>query len=90
MLRSGHRFADRTLARFCAKLLDLLPTVWRFVVTDGIEPTKTHAERLLCRGVLWRTCACGCSNAAGCHFVERMLTVVQTRRLQGRSVLRYF
>jgi hypothetical protein len=26
---------------------------------------------------------------AGCRFVERMLTPVQTRRLQGRSVLRY-
>jgi hypothetical protein len=25
----------------------------------------------------------------GCRFVERMLTVVQTRRLQGPSVLRY-
>jgi len=25
----------------------------------------------------------------GCRFVERMLTVVQTQRLQGRSVLGY-
>ena len=31
----------------------------------------------------------GCHSAAGCRFVERLLTVVQTRRLQGRSVLGY-
>ena len=41
------------------------------------------------RGVLWRKNAFGCQSEAGCRFVERMLTVVQTRRLQGRSVLDY-
>jgi transposase len=44
---------------------------------------------VLRRGVLWRKNAFGCHSAAGCRFVERMLTVVQTRRLQGRSVLSY-
>jgi transposase len=70
-------------------VLELLPAVWRFVVTEEIEPTNNHAERLLRRGVLWRRNAFGCHSAAGFRFVERMLTVVQTRRLQGRSVLRY-
>ena len=40
-------------------------------------------------GVLWRKNALGCQSEAGCRFVERLLTVVQTRRLQGRSVLGY-
>ena len=31
----------------------------------------------------------GCRSAAGCRFVERMLTVVQTLRLQKRPVLDY-
>ena len=52
------------------------------------EPTNNHAERLRRRGVLWRKNAFGCHSAAGCRFVERMLTAVQTRRLQGHSVLR--
>jgi transposase len=39
--------------------------------------------------VLWRKNAFGCHSAAGCRFVERMLTVVQTLRLQGRPVLDY-
>ena len=44
---------------------------------------------MLRRGVLWRKNAFGSQSEAGCRFVERLLTVVQTRRLQGRSVLGY-
>jgi transposase len=89
LLRAGRRCADAKAATFCANVLGLLPAVWRFVVTEGVEPTNNHAERLLRRGVLWRKNAFGSHSEAGCRFVERMLTVVQTRRLQGRSVLGY-
>lgn len=89
LLKAGRRCADAKTATFCANVLELLPAVWRFVVTDGVEPTNNHAERVLRRGVLWRKNAFGSQSAAGCRFVERMLTVVQTRRLQGRSVLSY-
>ena len=50
---------------------------------------EDYAERLLRRGVLWRKNAFGCHSAAGCRFVERILTAVQTLRLQGRPVLHY-
>jgi transposase len=89
LLRTGCRCADPKAATFCANLLALLPALWRFVVSDGVEPTNNHAERLLRRGVLWRKNAFGSHSEEGCRFVERLLTVVQTRRLQGRSVLRY-
>jgi transposase len=89
LLKAGRRCADAKAAAFCANVLALLPAVWRFVVTDGIEPTNNHAERLLRRGVLWRKGSFGCASERGCRFVERLLTVVQTRRLQGRSVLGY-
>src|SRR5262249_39068161 len=89
LLESGRGCADTKAAAFCENLLDLLPAVWRFVVTEGIEPTDNHAERLLRRGVLWRKNAFGCQSAEGCRFVERILTAVQTLRLQGRPVLRY-
>jgi transposase len=89
LLNEGRGCADAKAAAFCANILALLPAVWRFVVSDGIEPTNNHAERLLRRGVLWRKNAFGCHSDGGCRFVERLLTVVQTRRLQGRSVLRY-
>jgi len=37
--------------------------------------------------VLWRKTAFGCHSESGCRFAERILTVVQTLRLQKRSVL---
>jgi transposase len=89
LLQRGRRCADSKAAAFCENLLALLPAVWRFVVTEGIEPTNNHAERLLRRGVLWRKNAFGCHSAEGCRFVERILTAVQALRLQGRPVLSY-
>jgi transposase len=89
VLKGGRRCADAKAATFCVNVLELLPSVWRFVVSEGVEPTNNHAERLLRRGVLWRKSSFGCSSASGCRFVERLLTAVQTCRLQGRSVLQY-
>jgi transposase len=54
-----------------------------------VEPTNNHIERLLRPGVLWRKNAFGCHSEAGCRFVERILTVVQTLRLQKRPVLEF-
>jgi transposase len=89
LLKAGRRCADGKAAAFCANVLGLVPAVWRFVVSEGVEPTNNHAERLLRRGVLWRKSSFGCTSASGCRFAERLMTVVQTRRLQGRSVLQY-
>jgi transposase len=89
LLQAGRRCADAQAATFCANGLALQPAVWRFVVTDGVEPTNHPAARLLRRDVLWRKNAFGSRSAASCRFVERMLTVVPSCRLQGRSVLRY-
>jgi transposase len=88
-LAAGCGCADAKVAQFCANLLALEPALWRFAVTEGVEPTNNHAERLLRRAVLWRKNAFGCASADGCRFVERILTAVQTLRLQGRPVLRF-
>jgi transposase len=89
LLERGCACADTKTATFCGNVRALLPAVWRFAVTDGVEPTNNHAERMLRRGVLWRKNAFGCHSEAGCRFVERLLTVVQTCRLRGRPVLGY-
>jgi len=44
-------------------------------------------ERQLRPGVLWRKNAFGCHSDNGCRFVERILTVTQTLKLQNRPVL---
>lgn len=80
---------DPAVVQFCENVLALEPALWTFVTTAGLEPTNNHVERLLRRAVLWRKRSFGCWSAAGCRFVERILTVVQTRRLQGKSVLDY-
>jgi transposase len=81
--------AGRHYSAFCENVLALIPVLWRFAVTEGAEPRNKHAERLLRRGALWRNYVFGRHTEAGCRFVERLLTVVQSCRLQGRAVLRY-
>ncbi len=88
-LRAGQTCVDTKVARFCSNLLALEPGLWRFVYSEGIEPTNNHAERVLRKGVLWRKNAFGSGSESGCRFVERMLTVTQTLRLQNRPVLSF-
>src|SRR5262245_30794627 len=80
---------DPTVAAFCEHVLALEPALWTFARHEGVEPTNNAIERLLRRAVLWRRRSFGCASEAGCRFVERILTVVQTRRLQGQNVLDY-
>ena len=89
VLEQGCSCADSKAATFCANLLALYPALWLFASIEGVEPTNNHVERILRLGVLWRKNSFGCHSAAGCRFVERMLTVVQTLRLQKRPVLDY-
>lgn len=89
LLLTGGNSRDQKLARHCARVLEVSPALWAFMVCDGVEPTNNHAERVLRRAVLWRRRSFGCHSADGCRFAERILTVVQSLRLQGRSVLSF-
>jgi transposase len=89
VLQAGKRCRDRKTRRFCARLLDQFLAMWTFVVTEGVEPTNNHAERVQRRAVLWRRRSFGCHSSQGCRFVERILTVVQTLRLQRRSAVQF-
>ncbi len=80
---------DLPVARFCENVLALEAALWTFVTTDGVEPTNNHVERLLRRAVLWRKRSFGSWSQAGYHFVERILTVVRTPRLQAKNVPDY-
>jgi transposase len=89
ILQAGGRSRDRKLARHCARVLEVSPALWAFLVCAGVEPTNNHAERVLRPAVLWRRRSFGCHSADGCRFVERMLTAVQSLRLQKRGVLNF-
>jgi transposase len=89
LLLDHGRNPDAKVASFCRSLLKLEPALWTFTRVDGVEPTNNHAERQLRPAVLWRKNAFGCWSEAGCRFAERILTVVQTLRLQGRRSFDY-
>jgi transposase len=86
-LGDGARCRDAKVAALCGNLLAVEPALWTFLYKKDVEPTNNHIERLLRPGVLWRKNAFGCHSEAGCRFVERVLTVVQTLRLQKRPTL---
>ncbi|MGH2413309.1 MAG: IS66 family transposase [Microcystaceae cyanobacterium] len=75
--------------RTCQQLLKVESALWRFVTTEGIEPTNNAAERALRPAVLWRKNSFGSQSQQGSLFVSRMLTVVTTLRSQNRPVLDY-
>lgn len=89
VLVEGAMGSDARVQRFCENLLKVEAGLWTFVSHENVEPTNNFMERLLRRAVLWRKRSFGCDSVAGCRFVERILTVVQTTRLQGRSSLEY-
>ncbi len=88
-LEEGAHCSDAKAATLCGNLLAVEPALWTFLYKNHVEPTNNHMERLLRSGVLWRKNAFGCQSASGCRYVERILTVVQTLRLQKRPVLEF-
>lgn len=89
VIATGAECRDARTRRFYARLWKEAYGLWTFVETDGVEPTNNHGERVLRFAVIWRRRSFGCHSAAGCRYVERMLTVVQSLRLQKRNVVAY-
>ena len=87
VLDAGEASDDAPVQRFCRNILAIYPAVWTFARVEGVEPTNNHAERTLRRAVIWRKVSFGNHSEAGCRFTERILTVVQTLRMQHRPVL---
>lgn len=88
-LQEGQSSAIRGVTGRCREILELEPALWTFVDAEGVEPTNNAAERILRPAVLWRKGSFGTDSPKGSRFVERILTVVTTLRLQNRNVLDY-
>ncbi len=80
---------DKKAARASRKLLKHFPALWTFARVEGVEPSNNHAERCLRPAVMLRKRSFGNHSEAGCRFTERLLTVGQTLRLQGRNLLTF-
>jgi len=89
LLEQGAACGCAKTAGVCAEILKLEEALWTFARQEGVEPTNNAAERALRPAVIKRKRSFGCHSEEGCRFVERLLSVTQTLRLQGRPVLDY-
>jgi transposase len=88
LLEAGARF-DGNLGGKCRDILEHRQYLWTFVQDQKVEPTNNLAERIVRQAVLWRKGSFGTQSQRGARYVERILTVCATCRLQGRSVIQY-
>lgn len=89
LLLRGACSGNARLIGMCSELYDHRDWLWTFVEIQGVEPTNNTAERALRPAVIYRKLSFGTQSASGSRFVERMLTVSETCRLQGRSIFAY-
>jgi transposase len=91
LLERGARGRHAKTANFCAGLLDEYDALWTFCDVEGIEIPLTNnaAERALRHAVLMRKVQLGTQSEHGNRWVERILSVRETLRLQDRPVLDY-
>jgi len=89
LLRKGLLCPEGKTAKFSANVLRFEESLWTFVRREGVEPTNNLAERILRSLFLWRKISFGCHSEKGFRFVERVLTVTQTLKLQGKAVFQF-
>lgn len=89
LLAMGEACPSKKVAGMCREILTLRPALWTFLWRPWVEPTNNHGERVLRHAVVWRKSSLGTDSEVGSRFVERVLTAVQTLRLQRRNVLDY-
>ena len=87
LLKEGADTAGGRTAKTCRWLYAHKEALWTFVHIAGVEPTNNRAEQAIRAAVIWRKLCYGTQTSAGSRYVERILTVVATCRLQQRSVL---
>lgn len=89
LLLRGVFSGNPRLVGMCEELYKHREWLWTFVDHEGIEPTNNAAERALRPAVIYRKLSFGTQSESGSRFIERMLTVSETCRLQNRSIFGY-
>ena len=89
LLLRGKLSGHGKLIGFCSELYDRREHLWTFTRIQGIEPTNNTAERALRPAVIYRKLSFGTQSAAGSRYLERLLSVSETCRLQNRNAYQY-
>jgi transposase len=66
-------------------LLREMDALWVFLLEHGVETTTNRSERILRFAVMWRKRSQGTNSDKGSRWVERILSLTETCRLQARS-----
>jgi transposase len=82
----GTRSRDPKTSRFSSGLLTHETALWTFTRLPGVPATNNASERALRHAVLWRKTSYGTQTDHGDRLVERLLTMRETCRLQGRRL----
>jgi len=89
LLVRGSWSGNEKLMGFCDEILPRKEHLWTFLEVEGIEPTNNTAERTLRPAVIYRKLSFGTQSAKGSRYLERILTVSETCRLQNRNAYQY-
>ena len=89
LLNRGEKCGDQKAAGMCRDINSFFPCIWTFTRHEGTPVTNNLAERRLRPAVLWRKGSFGTQSDRGSRFLERILTVVQTLRIQRRSLIEF-
>lgn len=89
LLEQGTRCRHAKTARFCHGLLEEYDALWTFCEVPGVSPTNNDAERAMRHPVILRKISGGTQSERGNRWAERILSVNETCRRQGRSLHDY-
>ena len=91
LLEKGARGRDQKTANFCAGLLAEYDALWTFCDVQDLQIpiTNNAAERALRHAVILRRVQGGTQSDHGSRWIERILSIRETMRLQDRSALDY-
>jgi len=87
IVRMGSAGDCQRTRKLCNSLETWWDALWTFAAHEGVEPTNNAAERALRGAVIWRKTSFGHQSDGGKQFVETMLTVGGSLKLQKRVAL---
>jgi len=87
LLAEGAATTHTNTSKTCRRLLKHTEALWTFVRIEGVQPTNNLAEQIVRHGVVVRKLSYGTHSEKGSRFIERILTVHATLRMQKRNML---
>jgi transposase len=73
----------------CEMILKVEELLWTFLREEGVEPTNNAAERAMRPAVLWKKRSFGVESERGARYVESMLSIWMTSRLNGVNPIQF-